>query len=237
MMLYLSSDMDFLGKFTREVEDQYANLANLRNKAQEELQQHAYRLLAELPVLYRNQVESVSIRFFRKNLAGEKEFDESDCGVDFKFEFGSGKIYTKILIINSSVFLSVGCEKRSTVEYLTTSINSLEERLYNYGLKLKEFRAEVHDGYLSLDIDPTNMENPNEAKQLMSHVLPAFAERTDEETRSQLRNAYAEGKIPALKEFVLRINTQEVEVTSEIPAQIYCAMACFFAQLFEQEIA
>ncbi|MBL4574300.1 MAG: hypothetical protein JKY86_14695, partial [Gammaproteobacteria bacterium] len=124
----------------------------------------------------------------------------------------------------------MGCEKRSTVEYLTTSINSLEERLYNYGLKLKEFRAEVHDGYLPLDIDPTNMKNPNEARQLVSSALSAFAERTDEETRNQLRNAYAEGKIPALKEFVLRINAQEVGVTNEIPAQIYCAMACFFAQ-------
>gem|GEM_PF-4483984 len=237
MMLYLNSDVDSLGRFTREVEEQYSNLANLRNRAQEDMQHHAYRLLAELPVLYRNQVESVSIRFFEKNREEKEEFDESDCGVDFKFEFGSGKICTKILIINSSVFLSVGCENGSTVEYLTTSINSLEERLYNYGLKLKEFRAEVHDGYLALDIDSTNAGNPNEAKQLLSHVLPTFAERTDEETRNQLLNAYAEGTIPALKEFVLRINTQEVGVTSEIPAQLYCAMACFFAQLFEQEMA
>ena len=235
MSLYLSSDVNFLATFTREVEEQYANLLNLRNRTQEDMQQHPYRLMAELPVLYRNQVESLSIRFFKKNSGEKKEFDEADCGVDFEFEFSSGRIYTRILIANSSVCLFVGCEKNSTVEYLTRSKNSLEERLRNYGLKLKGFRIAVHNGYLAPDTDPTDTKNQQEARQMQNHVLPVSTERTDEETRIQLRNVHADGKIPILEEFALRRDTQNIAVTSEIPEQLYCAIACFFAQLFEEK--
>ncbi|PCI81661.1 MAG: hypothetical protein COB20_01540 [SAR86 cluster bacterium] len=235
MSLYLSGDINFLGTFTREVEEQFANLLNLRNRTQEDMQQHAYRLLAELPVLFRNQVKSISIRYLGKKSGGKREFDGTGCGVDFEFEFSNGKIYTRILITGSSVRLSVGCEKISTAEYLNTSKNSLEERLSNYGLNLKGFTAVVHDGYLSLDTDAPDTKNLHEAEQMKNIVSPTSTERTDEATRIELRNVYTEGKIPKLEEFALQINNQDVEVTSEIPAQLYCAMACFFAQLFEEK--
>lgn len=236
MSLYLSSNESFLGTFTREVEEQYTNLLNLRNRTQEDLQQNAYKLLAELPVLFKNQVKSISIRYFEKRSGGKKGSDEASYGADFEFEFGSGKIFTTILISNSLVCLSVGCEKNSTALHLTRSKNSLEGRLRNYGLKLKKLAVAVHDGYLPLNADSPHIKNQHDVKKMGGYALPASAERTDEETRIQLRNAYSEGKMPELEEFALRKNNQVVEVTSEIPAEIYCAMACFFSQLFEEKM-
>lgn len=234
--LYLDNDVNFLRSFTREVEEQYANLLNLRNKMQEDMQEHGYRLLAELPVLYRNQVETVSIRFFGKKAGRKKGFDETDCSVDFHFEFNSGEIHTRILIKNSLIYLSIGCERTGTVEYLMTNKHSLEERLYNYGLKLVEFRVAVHDGYLPLDPCPPNINNQDGLEKVENSALQASTGRTDKATRIHLHSIYAEGKIPKLEEFTLRIDTQDVGVTSEIPEQLYCAIACFFAQLFEGEM-
>lgn len=237
MSLYLSGDANFLSTFTREVEEQHTNLLNLRNKTQEDMQQNAYRLLAELPVLFKNQVKSISIRYYEKNSGGENKSDESesDYGVDFEFEFDHGKIFTRILIANSEVCLSVGCEKSNTAEHFTAGKNSLGEKLVSYGLNLKKLTVAVHDGYLPLDADPLELKN-GETPEKMEH--PVFSDSTagtDEETRIQLRNAYAEGKLPDLEKFALRIDAQDVGVTSEIPEQLYCAMACFFAQLFEEE--
>ncbi|MFT4814760.1 MAG: hypothetical protein ACI80L_000179 [Pseudohongiellaceae bacterium] len=237
MSLYLSGDVNFLGTFTREVEEQHANLLNLRNRTQEDMQQHAYRLLAELPVFFKNQVKSISIRYYEKKSGEEKKPAESDCeyGVDFEFEFDHGKIFSRILIANSEVCLSVGCEKSDTAENFTTSKSSLGEKLISYGLKLKKLTVAVHDGYLPLDAAPPEFNN-NDTPQKMEH--DDFADPTqarDEETRILLRNAYADGKMPDLEGFALRINSQNVGMTSEIPEQLYCAMACFFAQLFEEE--
>ncbi len=83
MSLYLGSANNSLNNFTREVEEQYANLLNSRNRAQEDMQQHAYRLFAELPVLLKNRVESVSIRFLEKNSTKKAETEAPECGVDF----------------------------------------------------------------------------------------------------------------------------------------------------------
>jgi len=235
MSLYLSSEANFLGSFTREVEEQHANLLNLRNRIQEELQQHPYRLLAELPVLFKNQVKSISIRYYEKKSGGENkpEKSDSDYGVDFEFEFDYGKIFTRILIANSLVFLSVGCEKKNTAEHFSRSKNALGERLISYGLKLNKLTVAVHDGYLPLDTDSLEIENECELEKIEHPVFPDSAEQTDEETRTKLRTAHAEGKLPDLEEFALRINAHDIGVTSEIPEQLYCAMACFFAQLFE----
>lgn len=236
MSLYLSGDVNFLATFTREVEEQHTNLLKLRNKGQEELQQHAYRLLAELPVLFRNQVGSVSIRFLEKEAGEKKGFFDADCGVDFEFEFGSGKIFTRIRIASSLVRFSVGCARENTAEHLITNKNSLQENLSNYGLKLMGLTVAVVDGYLPVETDSADLKKQHETGTMENHVLSASAERTDEATRTRLRDTYAEGKIPRLEEFALRINNQDVVATSEIPEQLYCAMACFFSQLFEEEI-
>jgi hypothetical protein len=237
MSLYLSGDVNYLGTFTREVEEQHANLLNLRNRTLEDMQQHAYRLLAELPVLFKNQVKSISIRYHEKKSGEEKESVESDCdyGVDFEFEFDHGKIFTRILIANSVVCLSVGCEKSNTAEHFTTSKKSLGEKLISYGLKLQKLSIAVHDGYLPLDADPPELKTRNTPQEMERHVFSDSTVGRDEDTRIQLRNAYAQGRMPDLKEFALRINSQDVGVTSEIPEQLYCAMACFFSQLFEEE--
>jgi hypothetical protein len=237
MSLYLSGDVNFLGTFTREVEEQHANLLNLRNRTQEDMQQHAYRLLSELPVLFKNQVKSISIRYYEKESGEEKQSVEPDCdyGVDFEFEFDHGKIYTRILIANSEVCLYVGCAKSYTAEHFITSKNSLGEKLISYGLKFKQLIVAVHDGYLPFDVDPLDLKNRNTYQKMQHNVFSGSNQGRDEETRIQLRNAYAEGKMPDLEEFALRINSRDVGVTSEISEQLYCAMACFFAQLFEEE--
>jgi len=235
MSLYLSSDVNFLRNFTRDVEEQYANLLSLRNKTQEDMQQHAYRLLAELPVLFKNHVESVSIRFFDKKPGGKKRPDGKDCGVDFEFELSSGKIYTRILIVDSLVYFFVGCERNSTVKHLLADRDSLERRLCTYGLKLKGLRISVHDGYLPIDLELPRIESQQEEGQMENIVLPASTAREEESTRTLLHAVYTEGKMPELEEFALRINNHDVEVTSEIPTHLYCAMACFFAQLYEAE--
>jgi hypothetical protein len=221
----------------REVEEQHANLLNLCNRTQEDMQQRAYRLLAELPVLFKNQVKSISIRYYEKKSGEEKISAEPDCdyGVDFEFEFNHGKIYTRILIANSEVRLSVGCAKSDTAEHFITSKNSLGEKLISYGLKFKKLIVAVHDGYLPFDVDPLKLKNSNTHQMTQHNVFPDSNQGRGEETRIQLRNAYAEGKMPDLEEFALRTNSQDVGVTSEIPEQLYCAMACFFAQLFEEE--
>lgn len=236
MSLYLGSDVNYLATFTREVEEQYTNLLNLRNRGQEELQQHAYRLLAELPVMFRNQVRSVSIRFLEKEAGEKKGLFEADCGVDFEFEYGSGKIFTRILIASSLVRFSVGCAQDSTAAHLITSKNSLGDRLSNYGLKLIGLTVAVHNDYLSLETNSAYINEQSEVKRMEELVPPFSGERTGEATRIQLRDTYAEGKMPKLEEFALRIRNQDVEVTREIPEQLYCAMACFFSQLFEEEI-
>lgn len=237
MALYLSSDENFLDTFTREVKEQYANLLNLRNRTQEDLQQHTPRLLVELPVLFKNQVKSISIRYFGKKSEKETQLGETDydCGVDFEFEFDNGKVFTKILIAKSLVFLSVGCEKISTAGHLSTSKDSLEERLRSYGLHLKIMTVAVHDEYIPLGIDSADRKYILGVEQVENHVFPVSVKRSDEETRAQLHSVYAEGKMPELEEFALRINSQDMGVASEIPEKLYCAMACFFAQLFEEE--
>jgi len=149
--------------------------------------------------------------------------------------FSSGKIYTRILVIDSLVYFFVGCEKNSTVDHLMASKNSLERRLYNYGLKLTGLTISVHDGYLTIDLYSPETKNQQEAEQIESTTLPASAATTDELTRIQLHKVCTEGKMPELEEFALRINNHDVEVTSEIPTHLYCAMACFFAQLYEAD--
>lgn len=232
MMLYLSSDMDFLEKFTREVGEQYSKLLNLRNNTQEDMQQYAYRLLAELPVLYKNQAKSVSMRFFEKSSKERTGTKEIDCGVEFEFDFNNGRIYTKVHILASAVYISLGCERHETAEYFSASKHSLAEKLLNYGLNLKTFQVAVQGDYLPLSTDSVDMEF-QQIEDQQEERFSRFVEKEDEEIRNRLHNAYLEDKVPDLEEYTLHIENQNVAVTSKIPEQLYCAMACFFAQLLE----
>jgi len=234
LSLYQNSDSDFLGKFTRDVEEQFNNLLNLRNKAQEDSQQQAYRLLVELPIVFRNQVSSVSIRLLEEKKEGEQGSESLNCSVEFEFELNSiGRLYTRILLLDCSVSLFIGCERTTTTDHFAGFQNSLEGRLSAYGLDLKEFQVAAHNGYLSPN--PDSQANTDDRKIVQGEDLPSEITEaiTDEATRLQLREVYAEGKMPELEEFTLRLNNHNVNVENEIPAHLYCAMACFFAQLFD----
>jgi len=235
LSLYLSGELNFLRSLTREVDEQYSNLLNLRNKSQEDMQQHAYRLMAELPVLFRNHVKSISIRFLARKAGETKEPAATDCCVEFEFEFGNGKIYTRITIEGTAVSFSIGCEQEATAGYLAASKMPLGERLSSYGLSLSELTVVSQDDYLPRDFEISEVECEELVATKQDMAPPASAETNDETTRLQLREILAEGKMPDLEEFSLRIDNHDVAATHGIPAHLYCTMACFFAQLFEAE--
>ncbi|GJM11621.1 MAG: hypothetical protein DHS20C12_00240 [Pseudohongiella sp.] len=239
MSLYLSSDANSLNGFSRNVEEQCAKLMNLREGTLNLMQHDAYRLLAELPFLFRNRVESISIRFMKRKAKGETESaeaDETECGVEFEFGFDDGKLYTRILIDESQVSVSVGCDNNDTVEYLSASKVGLEERLNSYGLDLCVFSVSIHDDYLPLDQESIDMAIGVHGAATRKAIASIDERRTDEATRAQLRDIYTEGRMPALEEFSLNVSNQDLDAVNGIPEQLYCAMACFFAQLYETEL-
>ncbi|MEX0965164.1 MAG: hypothetical protein WDZ52_14100 [Pseudohongiellaceae bacterium] len=223
MTLYLSHNREILQKFTRDIEERHTNLLNLRSKAQDDMQQYAYRLQGEMPVLFRNQLKSISIRFFEKKSESKKCMNSADCGVDFEFEFENGRTYVGILFTNSLVYFSIACANESRAEDLASRRCWLENRLAHCGLKLQEMKVASRDGYLQ------------EVKYLERLKLPVDKKETHEATSFRLRELYSAGKLPQLKEFSLQLNRHDLEIVREIPAELYCAMACFFAVLFDAE--
>ncbi len=234
MSLYLISEMNLLRSLSRVVNEQYARLSLLRNTAQQDLEQQAYHLFAELPVLFKNRIDSVSLRFLKKRPGDRKTAETVDCSVEFEFEFEGGRINARILILGSSASFSVECERPGTAISLEMGKNPLARRLEHYGLRLEEFSVSIQED--SLPCETVS----NEAIRCYEKLQPeeaghAACFRTDEATRVQLRKIVAEGMMPELEEFALRIDRHHVQTCKEIPTYLYCAMACLFAQLFETQ--
>lgn len=236
LALYQSSEVELLNNFSRRIEEQHSNLLGLRNKAQEDLQQQAYRLLIELPVVFRNHVSSVRIHVGGRKKSSKQESTSDTSSVEFEFELRyCGKVYTRIFLADSAASFFIGCERHAAADYLNESKKVLEGRLAVYGLKLASFTASRQAGYLSSDFDHESPEQIHEVKHCQNMAAQALEVVTEESTRLRMHEIHAKGMMPELEEFSLRVNNQDVLASVEIPEYLYCAMAGFFAHLFEAE--
>lgn len=235
---YLSNDGDLLRSFTRSAEEQYLNITNSRSKTQEELPFPPYRLFVELPVLFKDHVSSISIRFVHGGRKSREEPSEEACSVEFELDLPAcGQIFTSISIREASVTYYIGCARERVAFHLSHRDAAVAESLVAYGLGLSEFRCEVHEGHLAPDAGPHTERDAGPAQPSDSPDADCDIAAIDESLRKRLREAHDQGQMPELKEFNLQIDKQPVVLETEIPVELYCAMAAFFVQLLEIENA
>lgn len=235
---YLSNDGDLLRSFTRSAEEQYLNLTTSKSKSQEEMPFPPYRLFVELPVVFKDHISSISIRFAHGGRKSTEESSEEACSVEFELDLPAcGRIYTSISILKASVTYYIGCERERVAFHLSHRDAAVAESLVAYGLRLGEYRCEVREGHLAPDAGPHTEGDADAAKPAMPHVEDSDIAAIDESLRKRLHEAHDRGHMPELKEFNLQIDQQPVVLETEIPVELYCAMAAFFVQLLEIENA
>lgn len=235
LSLYQDKDTEILRNFTRQVEEQHLNLKKLRAGAQEDMQLQAYRLLVELPIIFKNHIRSISVRVLNQRAGKTSKTTNETCSAEFEFELKeNGKVYVRIFILKSIVSFFIGCEVSEVSNNLKAKKNILEERLNLYGLQLGELKCHINDGHLALGTEHYQQHSEQEAQHTKAQEQEILTATIEDPTRLQLQEAYSQGGIPELEEFSMCINNNEAVINAEIPEYLYCAMAAFFAQLLEK---
>tara|TARA_R110002073_G_scaffold131684_2_gene278375 strand:+ start:706 stop:1983 length:1278 start_codon:yes stop_codon:yes gene_type:complete len=231
---YQSIDGDLLKSFTRNVEEQYLNITNSKTKPQDELQLQPYRLVVELPVVFKDHIRSITIRFAGRKHSNKKESKEDVCSAEFELELqDNGFVFVRISILGTNVSIHIGSENEHVATHLEDCEMALARALDAYGLNLEVFRTEVKNGHLS----PEPAANPKSVKPESGIARDELSDptSTDEALRHRLHEAYDQGQMPELDEFKLQLDNQPVPIDTEIPVELYCAMASLFVQLLEIE--
>lgn len=233
--LYGESDKEQLKAFSRRVHEQVSNLIALKQLAHEDMQQKICRLLIELPVLDRDQIKSLRVRFFERRSKSKQEPDSSQSSVEFEFELiDCGLIHARIELYDTAAVLSIACENVEFAESIRSAEASLSGRLMAYGLYLQEYEVTIGSA-----IPNSKAENPTQRGESSSlsesPIEDSYDDMTtsDEYTRKLLQDAFSQGAIPDLNEFTLEQDRQVVNTGTEIPENLYCAMAVLFATLFQ----
>ena len=236
LSLYQSDDGDLLRSFTRNVEEQYLNLANSRNRHQDEMQQQPYRLFVELPVVFKDHIRSISIRFSDSKRGDSKDSSDNICSAEFELELQSaGHVYVRISIQGTEVTYRIGCENERVAIHLARCEKAIVEALEAYGLTLYSFHCEMSNGHLSPETTQSQIQEPGGLQHGIVLGERANPASTDESLRRRMREAHEQGKVPVLDEFELQIDSQTVPLDTEMPVELYCAMASLFVQLLEME--
>ncbi len=235
LSLYQSDDGDLLRSFTRNVEEGYLNLSNSKHRHQDEMQQ-PYRLSVELPVVFKDHIRSISIRFAERKRGDREDSRDDICSAEFELELQNyGHVYSRIAIQGTKVSYHIGCENEAVAIHLGRCERAITEALDAYGLTLDTFHCAVKDGHLPREARQYLTQKPESRQNdtvLDDQPEPAS---TDESLRRRMREAHEHGKVPVLDEFKLQIDNQPVPLGTEMPVELYCAMASLFVQLLEIE--
>jgi hypothetical protein len=238
LSLYQNRDTEILQSFSRQAEEQCLNLNKLRVGAQEDMQLQAYRLLVELPIIFKNHIRSISVRVLKQKTGKTSKTTNETCSVEFEFELKEdGKVYIRIFLLKSIVSFFVGCERSGVSNNLKAKKNMLEERLNLYGLQLGEFKCHINDGHLALGTEHYQQHSEHEAhgeQHTKAQEKETLTATIEDPTRLQLQEVHSQGEIPELEEFSMYLNNSKAVINAEIPEYLYCAMAAFFAQLLEK---
>lgn len=232
--LYQSSDGDVLKSFTRSVEEHYQNLCNSKPKPQEEMLMQPYRLAVELPILFKEQIRSLTIRFDDRKRREKQNSNDDACSAEFELELGScGFVYARISIENMKASFLVGCEQERVAVHLGRCEKAITEALDVYGLMLEEFRCDIKNGHLSLEPVPRKKSQNGMLEKAIDRGAQRTPIQTEESLRQKMHEAHDQGQVPELDQFTLQLNNKKAPAGTNIPVELYCAMSSLFVQLLE----